>query len=136
MTDTEFKSFQELLAKFLDDNFSNTKRLTEDILNKGNEQSLVYLLEEERDILYALLNDGRGIDDYEDEISDLNDEIYSLERKISDLMVEVESVESDFGTSLNDNLKRETYMQHHQDYLPWQFEKLLRNGKILLDIWK
>ena len=77
MTDTEFKSFQELLAKFLDDNFSNTKRLTEDILNKGNEQSLVYLLEEERDILYALLNDGRGIDDYEDEISDLNDEIYS-----------------------------------------------------------
>lgn len=136
MTDTEFKSFQELLAKFLDDNFSNTNRLTENILDRGNEQSLVYLLEGERDTIYALLNDGRGIDDYEDEISDLTDEIRSLEREVSDLEDKVALVENDFGTSLNDDLKRETYMQHHQDYLPWEFEKLLRKGKKLLRKWK
>jgi predicted RNase H-like nuclease (RuvC/YqgF family) len=136
MTDTEFKTFQELLVKFFDKNFSNTKRLTEDILNKGNEDSLVYLLEEERDELYTLLNDGRGPDDYEYEISDLEDEVRSLEREVSNLRDEVDSIESDFGNSLNDDLKRETYMQHHQDYLPWEFEKLLRKGKKLLKKWK
>jgi hypothetical protein len=136
MTDIEFKTFQELLVKFLDKNFSNTKWLTEEITNKGNEDSLVYLLEEERDILYAILNDGRGPDDYDDEISDLEDEVRSLEREVSELSSQVDSIESDFGNSLNDDLKRETYMQHHQDYLPWEFEKLLRKGKKLIKKWK
>lgn len=72
--------------------------------------------------------------DLNDDNSDLEDEIQDLERKVSELEDEVEELEEQFGrnTNLWDEYKIKHFLEHKNDYMEWEMEELLKNGRQLL----
>jgi len=76
---------------------------------------------------------------YADEIFDtLGGEHWELENKIEELESQVECLENTIEDieekypTMFDRMKHETYLEHVDKYLPWEFEELLKNGHLLL----
>lgn len=74
------------------------------------------------------LDDDDDDDDSEEKIEDLNDEIYHLEEKLSE-------IESELGVNSNlwDELKIKHFKDYKDNYTEWELEELLKNGKSLLN---
>ena len=59
-----------------------------------------------------------------------------LDRVINNLSNELEKYKLNLTDSLHDSMKAETFLELHNNYSPWEFEKLLLNGKEYLKILK
>lgn len=72
--------------------------------------------------------------DLNDDNSDLEDEIQDLERKVSELEEEVEDLEEQFGRNTNfwDEYKIKHFLEYKNDFMEWEMEELLKNGRQLL----
>lgn len=72
--------------------------------------------------------------DLNDDNSDLEDEIQDLEREVSELKDEVKELEEQFGrnTNLWDEYKIKHFLAHKNDFMEWEMEELLKNGRQLL----
>lgn len=72
--------------------------------------------------------------DLNDDNSDLEDEIQDLEREVSELKDEVQELEEQFGRNTNmwDEYKIKHFLAYKNDYMEWEMEELLKNGRQLL----
>jgi len=55
--------------------------------------------------------------------------IMKLDRIIDDLSNELEKYKVNLTDSLHDSMKTNIFLELHNNYSPWEFEKLLLNGK-------
>ena len=55
--------------------------------------------------------------------------IMKLDRIIDGLSYKLEKYETNLSNSLHDSMKMETFLELHNNFTPWEFEKLLQNGK-------
>lgn len=55
--------------------------------------------------------------------------IMKLDRIISDLSYKLERYEMNLTNSVHDSMKIDTFLELHNNFTPWEFEKLLKNGK-------
>lgn len=72
--------------------------------------------------------------DLNDDTEDLEDEISDLERKVDILESELEEVQEQFGVIGNmwEEQKVKHFLTYKNDYMEWELEELLKNGRQLL----
>jgi predicted RNase H-like nuclease (RuvC/YqgF family) len=69
----------------------------------------------------------------EDEIYDLKEEISDLEKENEKLECEIEDSETDsWVKTLDDDYKREFFMEYKDFFTPWEIERIFKNAKELL----
>lgn len=125
---TKLALFKTLLIEFASDKFdacSSFKNYLEDCKTEDDIKRLLKKYKHD-------IGEKLGIENFEDEVDDLEDTIRRLENENSELEDKVYDTEYIFGNTLDATFKMEFIREHANKYTCWELEELLINGKELL----
>lgn len=119
MEKEKFETFKEVLKTLAVDNYRACKSFTEKIDKCKDLDDIDELLCYFCDEIHEKL--GGDTTDYEYEIEELNDTIYQLECEVEELRPNI--------VTMHDDMKYKVFLEHHNNFDPWEFEELLTNKK-------
>ncbi len=127
MTQEEYNAFKLQFIEISISEFNACKDFISDINSTNNLVDLKQKLQFRREEIFSKLNGD--INEWEEEISDLESELHHLSCVIDELKQELDEVTFKSST-IHDEMRYKTFLQYHSKYNPWEFEELLKNGKI------
>jgi len=137
MTNEDINELKLNLGNFFD-KIPGCEDLSKRILLSSSEKDMLTNFRFYRNDIFEGLG-GESIYDLEDEIEELESEVKLLEsklRKIESKLGKIEDkydqIELKLGNTINDEFKRETFLNYVDDFNPPELELLLKNGKKLL----
>lgn len=113
-----------MLRNFIKNYFTPCDGFLKELMDCTDEKAIKTLFLKYNEEVFEELGDPES----EDEVDKLERRISRLERDNEDLEEKLAECESLFGTSLNDEYKRNFFGQYHNNYTPWELEELLKNG--------
>ena len=117
-----FESFKEYFIQISQDEFGACSGFTQQINMCNNTNEIKRVLCNYADEIFDTLG-GEHLE--------LDIKIEELESKVERLEATIEDIEEKCPRMF-DKMKYDTYLEHVDKYLPWEFEELLKNGKLLL----
>ena len=127
ITEQEFIDFKEIFVDLSVEHFKACNSFIDSIENTNSPIELANVLRHFDDEIYEKL--GGSVSDLEEEISDLEDEISNLHRTVDELREELDDVTFKSAT-IFDEMRYKVFLEHQSKYSPWEFEELLKNGKL------
>ena len=118
----DFESFKTMLSVFIKEHYSPCKDFYNSLGDCDDADDIKRVFRMNNDDVFEKL--GGSIDDNSDEIDELERDVSRLENKNSDLEDEVSEAKCEFGTSLDDDFKREIILKYIKKYTSWELEAL------------
>ena len=130
MTNEDINELKLNLGNFFD-KIPGCKDLSKSILLSSSEKDILTNFRFYRNDIFEGLG-GESIYDLENEIEELESEVKLLESKLEKIEDKCVQIELKLGNTINDEFKRETFLNYVGDFNPPELELLLKNGKKLL----
>jgi len=127
MKQEEYNTFKQQIIDVAISEFKACEHFTDCISKTTNLVELKKCLRNQREEIFERL--GGDMNDLEQEISDLEDKVDDLEQEIDELRFELEEATFKYST-MHGEMRYKLFLEYHSKYNPWEFEELLKNGKI------
>jgi len=126
-TEQHFVEFKKQFVLIAQEEFNACEDFTNQIEKARDPHDLKQILHNNVEDIYERLGGEFDISEYQYEIDLLESEVESLERQLDEYQ---SSDYEEVKETLHGDMKFKTFMELHEKYTPWEFEELLKNGKL------